>query len=205
MSQDLQQEYYARHGEAGPVVVYPESRQGGNSVLSVIFGNRGGGPHCMTRYTSVSVTLHKQESHPTHYKVHCKRPLHDGTSRAEASTEAVWDRKVYWDQWEAWAREWAEANREHLAPLAGEQLHLAAWEIFAYSQDSWMSQNLPDRYKDAVCRSIDQDTPVADRIAAAKEVEEYIQSKFRNTIGGFTALRTGEERTNAGWLVEFFR
>lgn len=197
---DLQQEYYQRHAITTPLIVYPDNH--GNYTL--VLKNLGHQKVRQPRWMVVSITYHKQENHPPYYKFILYVPQHDSHGHPNNPLKQVWEKKVYWDEWEQFVLEWVDSNRGELIPVSGEELELALWEMFQYSHDSWLATNVLDRLKDNLYVAVDDSTPSQDRVSAFKEVEEFIRAKNKNVVTSLAAIRGyGEEKKfYAAWLAK---
>lgn len=196
---DLQQEYFARHGFSEPAVCYPDNR----GSYSVVLMNKDARRLKQPRFIVVNMQLHKQETHPSYYKFTQMTPAHDSYGGGIASLRNTWDKKVYYDEWDAFIRTWTESNKGELVPLSSEELVLAAMEMFLYSHDSWLAQNLAERQKDSLFVVMDDTLPLADRLAVIPEIEEAVRGKNKNIHAALTGLRGyGEGKFNAGWVAK---
>lgn len=199
---DLQQEYFARHGLDVAPVCYPDNKGNYSIVLKNLDAKRFKQP----RYMVVTITLHKQETHPSYFKITQMLPAHDSQVNGDRTgVSSVWDKKVYWDEWDTFIRTWTANNMGELVPVSGDELVLAVWEMFMYSHDSWLAQNLHDRQKDGLFTLMDDTLPIKDRLAAVQEVEEMIRGKSKNVFSTISNLRGyGEGRFHAGWIGKLF-
>lgn len=191
---DLQQEYFARHGFDTPAVCYPDNK----GTYSIILKNLDATRLKQPRYIVLSVTLHKQETHPSYFKFAQQLPVHDGCG----TTKNTWDKKVYYDEWDGFIRSWTESNKGELVPVGHDELMLAVMEMFMYSHDAWLAQNLHDRQKDSLFTMMDDSLPMAERLAVVPEVEEIVRGKNKTIAASLTALRGfGEGKLHASWLA----
>jgi hypothetical protein len=195
---DLQQEYFARHGFDLQAVCYPDNK----GSYSIVLMNKDARRLKQPRFVVVNMQLHKQENHPSFYKFTQMTPLHDSFGNGAAGVlRNAWDKKVYYDEWDAFIRRWTDSNKGELVPISGEELVLAAMEMFLYSHDSWLAQNLGDRQKDNLFVVLDDTLPVAERLSVVSEIEESIRAKSKNVYSALTGLRAyGEGRFYAGWV-----
>lgn len=195
---DLQQEYFKRHSITTPLVVHPDNDGNYSLVLKNLNCLKGRQP----RWLVVRITYYKQENHPPYYKFIISVPQHDAASTGDPLKQA-WERKVYWDEWEQFVLEWTEHNRGELLPINGQELSLALWEMFQYSHDSWLA-SITDRLKDRLYTAVDDTATVEERLAATKEVEEYLRVKNKNANAMLAQLRGyGDDRKfYAAWLAK---
>lgn len=196
---NIQQEYFARHKFDVDAVCYPDSR----GVYSIVLRNQSAKNLKQPQFIVATTQIHKQETHPTYYKFTQMIPAHDSFGNG-AVLKNAWDKKVYYDEWDAFIRQWTEYNKSELIPIKGDELVLAAMEIFLYSHDSWLSQSLGDRQKDNLCIILDETLPISDRLLVARELEEYIRGKNKSVYSSLTGIRAfGEGKLYAEWLEKF--
>jgi hypothetical protein len=197
---DLQQEYYTRHAITAPLVVFPDN----NGNHSLVLKNLGYKKARMPRWMVLLISYHKQENHPPYYKFVQYVPQHDSCGHSNNPLKQLWEKKVYWDEWEPFILEWTENNKGELVGVHGDELNLALWEMFQYSHDSWLAQNLHDRQKDSLFVAVDDTVENAARIAAYKEVEDFIRAKNKKVAAALSSLRGyGEgKKFYASWLAK---
>ncbi len=194
---DLQQEYFTRHGFDLETICYPDNREGNSIVLM----NKDARRLKQPRFILVSIQLNKQESHPSFYKFIQSVPSHDSFMTGSSQFKAIWDKKVYYDEWDEFMRRWSCSNKGELIPLANEEFVLATTEMFLYSHDSWLAQNLTEHQKDRLLVILDENLPMNERMTAVGELEERIRTKSMNVYSGLMSFRVhGKGKLYAGWV-----
>lgn len=200
---DLLQEYYERHGITLPMVRHVDR----NHLVFVMAENKA--DQSAGRYTLLTVSFStKPDNHPGTFRFLQSAVAYDaGNSNSSSPTRNVWEKKLEWDDYEPFILEWAAANKGQVALLSADQASLALWEMFAYSHDTWLAQNLSPRQIDLLCTVLDPAEGVPARAAAATELEGVLKSRNKSVYAAFTALRntcTDRERM-ADWLADMLK
>jgi hypothetical protein len=194
---DVQQEYFKRHGFDLKPVCYPHD----DAAHNIILFNKCADNQTQPPFVIASFQLHKQENHPSYYKVLQYISSYDTGSQGGSALKTVWDKKVYYDEWDDFIRVWSESNKGELVPVSFEKLLLASIELFIYSHDSWLASNLHDRHKDMLVDILDDTIAFENRLLALKEIEEAIRVKSKNVYATLSSLRGYADRPeHADWI-----
>lgn len=194
---DIQQEYFARHGFDKPVC-YPDN----DGTYNVILKNNNAKQLKQPRYIIANIQLNKQEGSPSFYKFVQSVPYYNAIASSASIMKHVWDKKINYDEWDYFIRTWTESNKDELVVV--EEFVIAAMEIFLYSHDSWLAQNLTDRQKNLLVDILDETLSIESRLTKIREVEEFIRAKNKNVYNNLAGLlRYGDEKFHASWIKNF--
>lgn len=201
---DLLQEYYERHGITLPMVRHVDR----NHLVFVAAEKEA--EQTAGRYTLLTVSFStKPDNHPGTFRFLQSAVAYDAgnSSTSSSPTRNLWDKKLEWDDYEPFILEWAAANKGKVVLLTTDQTTLALWEMFAYSHDSWLAQNLSPRQIDLLCTVLDTAHDTEGRRAAAVELEGVLKSRNKGVFAAFNTLRnscTDRERV-ADWLANMLK
>ncbi len=196
---DLQQEYYTRNGITAPVIRYMDRNY-------LIVHNKHHKANGYPRLMVIQMTwTNKPETHPGTFKFSQMVPLHDSAGSNPSYLKSIWEKKLEWDEWENFLLTWADTNKQGFVPC-DEDSELAAWEMFFYSHDTWLAQNLPAHIQDQILTILDPETDAQVRKKVGAEIETYIKNKSRNVAQALHNFKCySDGRLYATWLANLLK
>lgn len=193
---DLRQEYYNRVGVKEMPVQYGPGK---NFLLLKKKKKSDAG----NSWSFISINFCKTDNHPGFFKFIKCLAVRDGSN----PLKAVDEKKIEWDDWETYIDSWVKENKDCFVPIErNEKTGLDIWEIFIYSYDTWLTNNLSDTLKDKLCTTVDEEESVQVRVEAMLKIEEFLKVKNRTSHVGLNSIRAYvDEKNYAEWLAKLFQ
>lgn len=198
---DLLEEYWKRHKISSPLIRFPN--HGYLVCRHKVKGDSTGDP----RFVVFFINYHKKADTPPYLRVSCNLPIHDNSGSSitggNHTTRVIWDKRIEFEEWENFVTEWSDSLRSSKTDVVKpEEIHLAIWEMFVYTNDQWLSQNLPPNLYDSLTTVIDDEKGTDVRIEAAKVVESWLNSRIGRSQSALSVLtKTYEPQSYAAWLA----
>lgn len=124
------------------------------------------------------------------------------SNHSKVLKEQTWE----WEEYEPGLCAWAKEHAGKYVAITSCDAVFVAWEMFATNYDTWIAHFLPFRIQEQVFLSLndkdgEQCRPV--RLAAIKEVEDYIKEKFERVYLCWKNIKGAIEQKNyADWLAK---
>lgn len=158
---DIHEEYHRRQRLKSPLVRYPDH--------SYLWVRRGGPP----RWGAISVQFIQKDEERKPGKMYFSLVVPNRDEYYDRLlSRKLWEKIIEWDEWEPYVQAWAKDNRREYQIVPPAEVPRAAWEVFAFSADSYLAQTLSDRLLDRLHTSLTEQGPEAD--AAREEVVDHL-------------------------------
>jgi hypothetical protein len=107
------------------------------------------------------------------------------------------------EEWENFVTEWTGSLKGTLVVVKPEEILLAIFEIFIYTNDHWLSQNLPPNLYDSLTKVIDESCGIEERIESSKVIESWLNGRMgRGSQSALATLtKTYDIQGYATWLA----
>lgn len=200
---DLLEEYHIRHKLTSPLIRFP------NHGYLLCRHKARGEAAGDSRFIVFFINFHKKADTPPYLCVSCNTPLHDngsgggGLGSGSNPHKTLWNKRIEFEEWENFVTEWTDSLKGNLTVIKPDEILLAIWEIFIYTNDHWLSQNLPPNLYDSLTQVIDESCKMEERIESTKVIESWLNGRMgRGSQSMLTTLtKTYDPQSHATWLA----
>jgi hypothetical protein len=196
----LSQEYLKRHGLEVKHAVYDE-------IINLVLRSNN------FQWLVLHGEWRPPTLHPGFYVFQMFRPIHNGCERSgygqSKYLESVTEQTViYWDEFERFVYDWV--RKCHSLRLRGfsaveeqREAELACWEMFLYTHDKWLAENMDGKFFDLVMGSTMPGVPLVER----RDSYLYAMDMLEDHSSAFSALQTvilpyAEKNNYSEWLAK---
>jgi hypothetical protein len=194
---NLHEEYWKRKKVKAPLVQYVDRA---NLILRAKGKSEWGWLH-------VNVASIVDGQHPTKYNfvvsanpsLYATSDMNHFSQQSKMIQEYTWE----WEGYEPGLIEWSKKHAGLYHAVTSQDAILVAWEIFITNYDSWIAHFMPFRMQDTVYRAVSDETPLTDKLAAIKDVEDYLREKYERVFVYWKNIKGAIEQKNyADWLAK---
>ena len=195
---ELHEEYIQRRKVKAPTVKYVDranlilrskSKDNEWAWLHVNIASNGDQQHPM-KYTFVV------SANPTLYTT---QDFQHFTNHSKVLKEQIWE----WEQYENGILDWCKEHAGKYDAINSNDAIFVAWEMFMTNYDTWIAHFLPFRLQERVFYSMNEQSERAERIAAIKDVEVFINDKFERVYLCWKNIKTAIDQKNyADWFAK---